>query len=155
MIAGWGIPVDAVPSDFTAGAVEQMILEKGNEHDWLFVEGQGTIAHPGYSGVACGILHGAMPDALVLCHTDGREHIHGFESFALPPLRDYVHLHEDLARPVKPTRVAAGALNTQAVEDDSAARAAVEQYAAAIGRPATDPVRFGPDSILNALTSTP
>jgi len=153
MIAGWGTPVDAVPSDFTAGAVEQMILEKGDDHDWLFVEGQGTIVHPGYSGVACGLLHGAMPDALVLCHTTGRTHIHGFDAFALPPLRDYVHLHEDLAHPVKPTRVAAGALNTQAVEDGSAARAAVEQYASAIGLPAADPVRFGTDPILDALTN--
>lgn len=151
MIAGGGIPVDAVPSDFTAGAVEQMILEKGDEHDMLFVEGQGTVVHPSYSGVACGILHGAMPDALVLCHTAGREHIHGFDAFALPPLRDYVHLHEDLARPVKPTRVAAGALNTRAVDDDAAAQAAVEQYASAIGLPATDPVRFGTDPILDAL----
>jgi uncharacterized NAD-dependent epimerase/dehydratase family protein len=151
MIAGGGIPVDAVPSDFTAGAVEQMILEKGDEHDMLFVEGQGTVVHPGYSGVACGILHGAMPDALVLCHTAGREHIHGFDSFALPPLRDYVPLHEDLARPVKPTRVAAGALNTQAVDDEAAARTAVEQYASAIGVPAADPVRFGTDPILDAL----
>jgi uncharacterized NAD-dependent epimerase/dehydratase family protein len=151
MIAGWGTPVDAVPSDFTAGAMEQMVLEKGNDHHVLFVEGQGTIAHPGYSGVACGILHGAMPDALVLCHTAGRTHIHGFDAFALPPLRDYVHLHEDLARPVKPTRVAAGALNTRAVEDNAAAQDAVEQYASAIGLPATDPVRFGTDPILDAL----
>ncbi|MFB6279609.1 MAG: DUF1611 domain-containing protein, partial [Salinibacter sp.] len=69
----------------------------------------------------------------------------------LPPLRDYVHLHEDLARPVRPTRVAAGALNTQAVADDAAARAAVEQYASAVGVPAADPVRFGTDPILDAL----
>jgi len=151
MIAGWGLPVDAVPSDFTAGAVEQMILQKGDAHDWLFVEGQGTIVHPGYSGVACGILHGAMPDALVLCHTAGRTHIHGFDAFALPPLRDYVNLHEDLARPIKPTHVAAGALNTQAVEDDSAAQDAVKQYAAAIGLPAADPVRFGTAPLLDAL----
>jgi uncharacterized NAD-dependent epimerase/dehydratase family protein len=64
-----------------------------------------------------------------------------------------VHLHEDLARPVKPTRVAAGALNTRALENDSAARAAVEQYAAALGLPAADPVRFGTDPILDALTT--
>ena len=155
MIAGWGTPVDAVPSDFAAGAVEQMIVEKGDAHDWLFVEGQGTVAHPGYSGVACGILHGAMPDALVLCHTAGRTHVHGFDAFALSPLRDYVHLHEDLARPVKPTRVVGGALNTRALEEDSAARAAVEQYAAAIGLPATDPVRFGTAPLLDALANAP
>jgi uncharacterized NAD-dependent epimerase/dehydratase family protein len=91
----------------------------------------------------------------VLCHAAGRTHVHGFDAFALSPLRDYVHLHEDLARPVKPTCVAAGALNTRALESEGAARDAVEQYAAATGLPATDPVRFGPDSILNALTSTP
>lgn len=152
MIAGWGIPIDAVVSDFAAGAMEKMILEKGNEYDWLFVEGQGTVAHPGYSGVACSILHGAMPDALVLCHTAGRRQIHGFESFGLPPLRDYVHLHEDLARPVKPTRVAAGALNTSDISDDEAARDAVERYSESIGVPAADPVRYGAAPILDAVT---
>ncbi|HMB51617.1 MAG TPA: DUF1611 domain-containing protein, partial [Natronoarchaeum rubrum] len=81
MIEGWGIPIDRTISDFTAGAVERMIREVGDDHDYLFVEGQGSIVHPAYSAVTCGILHGAMPDKLVLCHEAGREAIHGYESF--------------------------------------------------------------------------
>lgn len=152
MIAGWGHPIDAVVSDFTAGAVEEMILEKEDEVDWLFVEGQGSITHPAYSGVTCGILHGAMPDALVLCHVAGRHHVKGFDSFVLPAPKDYVQLYEDLARPVHPTRVAAGAINTSSVEDERDAREAANRYAESIEVPATDPVRFGPGAILDALS---
>lgn len=154
LIAGWGTVVDAVPGDFVAGAVEQMILEAGDDPDWLFVEGQGTIVHPGYSAVSCGLLHGAMPDALVLCHVAGRETLHGYDAFALPPLREYVHLHEALARPVHPTRVAAGALNTSSLDADAGARRAIDRYASALDRPAADPLRFGADPLLDALIDT-
>ncbi|NBB87874.1 MAG: DUF1611 domain-containing protein [Bacteroidetes bacterium] len=152
MIAGWGYPIDAIVSDFVAGAVEQMILKKGNDYDWLFVEGQGSIIHPAYSAVTCGILHGAMPDALVLCHEVGRTHSKGFEGFPLPNPATYVDLYEGLTRPVHPARVAAGALNTRSIEDAADARAAVKRYGEALGLPATDPVRFGPDAVLAALS---
>ncbi|MFC7046854.1 DUF1611 domain-containing protein [Halobacteriaceae archaeon GCM10025711] len=151
MIEGWGNPIDRVISDFTAGAVEEMILEKGDEYDYLFVEGQGSIVHPAYSAVTLGILHGAMPDKLVLCHKTGRDAIHGYESFDLPPLADYVDLYEDLAAPVHEAEIVAGALNTYDVADDEAARAAVEEYAADLGVPATDPVRFDADEVLDRL----
>ncbi len=150
MIAGWGNPVDRVVSDFTAGAVEEMILERGDDHDVLFVEGQGSIVHPAYSAVTCGILHGAMPDRLVMTHVEGREAIHGYEDTPIPPVETYVDLYEDLAAPVHETAVAAGAINTAHL-DDEAARAAVEEYADAVGAPATDPVRFGADEILDAV----
>ena len=151
MIAGWGLPIDAIVSDFVAGAVEQMVLEKGHDHDWLFVEGQGSIIHPAYSAVTCGILHGAMPDALVLCHEAGRAHSKGFEGFPLPDPSVYVDLYEDLTQPLHPAHVAAGALNTRSLDDTADAQAAVERYGETLGLPATDPVRFGPDAILDAL----
>ncbi|WP_338729690.1 DUF1611 domain-containing protein [Haladaptatus sp. DJG-WS-42] len=151
MIEGWGNPVDRVVSDFTAGAVEEMILEKGNDHDYLFVEGQGTIIHPAYSAVTCGILHGSMADKLVLCHAAGREAIHGYESFALPDFSTYRQLYEDLARPVHETEVVAGALNTRSIAEDEDAQAAVDDFADAIDAPATDPVRFDPDTILDEV----
>jgi uncharacterized NAD-dependent epimerase/dehydratase family protein len=151
MIAGWGVPVDRVIADFAAGAVESMILDAAEEYDVLFVEGQGTIVHPAYSGVTCSLLHGAMPDALVLTHSAGREAIHGYEDFALPPVEEYVDLYESLAAPVAPAAVAAGTLDTRAFDDDEAARAAVEEYAATLDTPATDPVRFDADEILDAL----
>jgi uncharacterized NAD-dependent epimerase/dehydratase family protein len=151
MIAGWGIPVDRVIADFAAGAVERMILDAAEDHDVLFVEGQGTIVHPAYSGVTCSLLHGAMPDALVVTHSAGREAIHGYENFAIPPVEEYVDLYTDLADPVAPTEVAAGALDTRALDDDDAARQAVEAYASDLDAPATDPVRFDADEILDAL----
>lgn len=151
MIEGWGNPIDRVVSDFTAGAVEEMILEKGDEHDYLFVEGQGTIIHPAYSAVTCGILHGAMPDQLVLCHAAGREAIHGYEEFGIPPMEEYVDLYEGLAAPVNEATVAAGALNTMDIVDEGPARDAVDEYGSDLGVPATDPVRFGADELLEAL----
>ena len=151
MIAGWGNPIDRVVSDFTAGAVEEMILEVGDDYDVLFVEGQGSIVHPAYSAVTCGILHGAMPDSMVLCHTAGREAIHGYESFSLPEIDEYVDLYEGLAAPVHEGDVVAGALNTSGIDDDAAARAAVEAYADELGRPATDVVRFDADAVLDSV----
>ena len=151
MIEGWGNPVDRVVSDFTAGAVEEMILEKGDEHDYLFVEGQGTIVHPAYSAVTCGILHGSMADKLVLCHTAGREAIHGYESFSLPPIETYVDLYENLAEPVKPTTVAAGALNTHGIDDEEQARRALREFEDDLEAPATDVVRFETERVLDAL----
>ncbi|MFB6268152.1 MAG: DUF1611 domain-containing protein [Halodesulfurarchaeum sp.] len=151
MIEGWGIPVDRVVSDFAAGAVEHMVLERAEAHDLVIVEGQGSIVHPAYSGVTLSILHGAMPDHLVLCHEAGREAIHGYESFALPPIPAYVDLYEGIAEPVAPTAVAAGMLDTSDLDDDRAARAAIEDYADAIGAPATDPVRFDAGEVLDSL----
>ncbi len=142
IVEGWGNPIDRVVSDFVAGAVEEMIVEKGSEHDYLFVEGQGSISHPSYSGVTCGILHGSMPDKLVLCHESNREAVHGFPDTPLPSPGAFGELYESLCDPVQPAKVVAGALNTSQIEDDRKARRAVEEYEAEIGSPATDPVRF-------------
>ncbi|PSQ55778.1 DUF1611 domain-containing protein [Halobacteriales archaeon SW_8_68_21] len=150
MIAGWGSPIDRVVSDFAAGAVEELLVEIGDDHDLLVVEGQGSIVHPAYSAVTCGILHGAMPDGLVLCHAAGREVVHGYESFELPPISEYVDLYEGLAAPVDETAVVAGAVNTKDVTDDEAAADAVAEVAEAAGVPAADPVRHGADAIVDA-----
>ena len=154
VIEGWGNPIDRVISDFAAGAVEEMLLEKGDEHDYLIVEGQGSIVHPAYSPVTLAILHGAMADRLVLCHAHDREAIRGYESFALPPIPTCVELYESLAAPVKPTRVVAGALNTAGAADDADARRALERFEATLGAPATDPVRFDADEVLEAVLET-
>ncbi|WP_323675478.1 DUF1611 domain-containing protein [Halorubellus sp. PRR65] len=145
MIEGWGTCVDRVVSDFTAGAVEEMILEVGDDHDVLFVEGQGAITHPAYSAVTCGILHGSQPDSLVLCHEAGREVVHGYEEYALPDLGTAVDLYESLAAPVHDADVVAGALNTVNVDADGDARSAVADYETALGVPAGDLVRFDDD----------
>ena len=127
------------------------IEERADEYEYLFVEGQGSIVHPAYSAVTCGILHGAMPDSLVLCHEAGRDAIRKYESFPMPTPAEYVDLYESLAAPVHETEVVAGALNTRSVEGEENAREAVTGFADDIGAPATDPVRFGVEEVLDAL----
>ena len=150
MVAGEGIVVDRTISDFTAGATERMVLDSAADHDYVFVEGQGAITHPAYSAVTCGILHGAMPDAMVLCHEAGRESVHGYESFPLADPGTLVSLYEDLARPVHEGQVVAGSLNTRHL-DQREAESAVDSFGAAAGVPATDPVRFGVEEVLDSL----
>ena len=153
MLAGWGVAVDRVVSDFAAGAVERMVRQEG-DRDLLIVEGQGALAHPAYSAVTLAILHGAQPDALALCHEAGREAVHGYESFAVPPVEQYARLYEAVAAPVSDCAVDAGILNTAAL-DDTAAREAVDAYAESLDAPATDPVRFDADEALDGLLGEP
>jgi uncharacterized NAD-dependent epimerase/dehydratase family protein len=150
LIEEWGIAVDRVVSDFAAGAVERMVEAAAAENDLLVVEGQGSLGHPAYSGVTTSILHGSMPARLVLCHVAGRESVHGYEHVSVPPPGEYARLYERMAAPVEPADVVAGALNTKHLSEEAAADA-VDDYADAIDAPATDPVRFGVESILDAV----
>ena len=153
-IAGWGISVDAVVADFIAGAAERLVLEgvqRGGELLW--VEGQGAILHPVYSGVTLGLYHGSAPDLLLLCHESGRTEIEGVGGgpHLIPPLRELVELHERLALPVKPARVAAIALNTRNL-GEAEARAEIAATEEETGLPADDPVRFGAGKLLDAFS---
>ena len=150
MIAGWGIPIDRTVSDFTGGAVERMLRERADDYDYLVVEGQGSVVHPAYSAVTCGILHGAMPDHLVLCHEAGREVVHGYESFDVPDPGRVADLYLELADPVASANLLGGALNTAGL-DESAAEAALTDYERAIGAPAVDPVRQDAGRLLERL----
>jgi uncharacterized NAD-dependent epimerase/dehydratase family protein len=150
MIAGWGIAVDAVVSDFLAGAAERLVVEGASRGDLLFVEGQGSIVHPQFSGVTLGLYHGAAPHALVLVHRAGDTEIEGVPGHPIPPLGELVELYERLALPVRPAAVAAIALNTGRL-DEEAARTAVATVAEETGLPTDDPVRFGPDGLLDAV----
>jgi uncharacterized NAD-dependent epimerase/dehydratase family protein len=150
LVAGWGIAVDRTTSDFAAGAVERMVRAAAADHDLLVVEGQGSLVHPAYSGVTTSILHGAMPDALVLCHAAGRESVHGYESFPIPSADEVAFLYESLAAPVAPTGVVAGALDTHELDPGEAGRA-VDDYAETLGVPGADPVRDGADALVEAV----
>jgi uncharacterized NAD-dependent epimerase/dehydratase family protein len=153
VIAGWGIAVDAVVADFVAGAAERLVVE-GRERggELLWVEGQGSLLHPVYSGVALGLYHGSVPHLLVLCHEVGRTQIEGAGGgpHAIPPLRELVELHERLALPARPVRVAAIALNTRALGEEEA-RASIAAAEEETGLPADDPVRFGAAKLVDAV----
>jgi uncharacterized NAD-dependent epimerase/dehydratase family protein len=152
-IAGWGIAVDAVVSDFLAGAAERLVVE-GHERggELLFVEGQGSLVHPAYAGVTLGLMHGSAPHVFVLCHKAGSTEIEGYPGHPLPNLGELIELHERIALPLRPARVACLALNTAHLDED-AARAAIAEAAAATGLPADDPVRFGTGPLLDAVVS--
>jgi uncharacterized NAD-dependent epimerase/dehydratase family protein len=150
-IAGWGIAVDAVVSDFLAGAAERLVVEghrRGGE--LLFVEGQGSLSHPAYSGVTLGLIHGSAPHAFVLCHKAGAVEIEGYPGHPIPSLPELAELHERVSLPARPARVACLALNTADL-DEAGARAAIAEASAETGLPADDPVRFGAGPLLDAV----
>jgi uncharacterized NAD-dependent epimerase/dehydratase family protein len=150
MIAGWGIAVDAVVADFLAGAAERLVVEGAARGDLLWVEGQGALLHPQFSGVTLGLFHGAAPHALVLCHAAGQTEIEGVPGHAIPPLTRLVELYEEVALPVRPSPVAAIALNTSLL-DEAEARAAVAAAEDETGLVADDPVRFGAGRLVDAV----
>jgi uncharacterized NAD-dependent epimerase/dehydratase family protein len=153
-IEGWGIAVDAVVADFVAGAAEQLVLEGAKEADIVLVEGQGSVIHPGYSGVTLGLLHGSCPDGLILCHQSTRDYIGDYHGRApwvkIPPLKELVGIYERAAAPVRPTRVLGICLNTFDLSEREAG-AAVARAALETGLPVTDPVRFDPGPLVDAI----
>ena len=155
-IAGWGISVDAVVSDFLAGAMERLVVEgyRRGGTDVLWVEGQGSIVHPAYSGVTMGLIHGCAPHLYVLCHLAGTTEIEGYPGNPIPSLAELVELHERLSLPVRPASVACIAMNTRFLGEEEA-RAAIEAAAAETGLPADDPVRFGAEKLLDAVVQRP
>ncbi|MDQ2915389.1 MAG: DUF1611 domain-containing protein [Chloroflexota bacterium] len=164
-IAGEGIAVDAVVADFIAGAAELMVCEAAERGDWVVVEGQGSLTHPGFSGVTLGLLHGTAPDLMVLCHDAMRHGVKGYDGrLPLRSLREYVRIYEDAAawsRPpgYPPARVVAvavntGSLNVPSGDADKLARDFIAGIANETGLVAADPIREGPagaDRLVRAL----
>jgi uncharacterized NAD-dependent epimerase/dehydratase family protein len=146
---GEGIPIDSIVGDFMSGAIEEFLIQKSETYDLLCVEGQGTIIHPGYSGVSLALLHGSLPDAMILCHHPGRERIKSYW-IKIPPLNEMIKLHQDMARPIKPAKIMGISLNTQGMTEKEAKKeiAKVEKET---GLPAIDPVRFGCEKLVNEL----
>ncbi|NUR77972.1 MAG: DUF1611 domain-containing protein [Thermoleophilia bacterium] len=150
-IAGWGISVDAVVSDFIAGAAERLVVEGvGRGGELLLVEGQGSILHPFYSGVTLGLIHGSAPHGYVLCHKAGQLFVEDDERFPIPPLGELADLHARMSLLARPATVRAIALNTREL-DEAAARRAVEETEADTGLPTDDPVRFGAGKLVDAI----
>jgi uncharacterized NAD-dependent epimerase/dehydratase family protein len=153
MIAGWGIAVDAVVSDFLAGAAERLVVEGARRGDLLWVEGQGSLIHPQFSGVTLGLMHGAAPHALVLCHLAGATEIEGCPGHPLLPLPELVELHERIGLPARPAKVVAVALNTSLLGEADAQRA-IEAAVGETGLVADDPVRFGAGQLVDAVLAS-
>jgi len=144
LIAGSGIPIDSVVSDFVAGAAECLSPDAAAGH-WDIVEGQGSIFHPSFAGVSLGLLHGTQPDVIVLCHELGRDRILGLSNFATPDLPEAIELTLMLARRTNSrVRCAGVSLNTSALNERDA-RAALLEHRDRLNLPVADPVRRGPE----------
>jgi uncharacterized NAD-dependent epimerase/dehydratase family protein len=144
LIAGAGIPLDAVVSDFVAGAAELLSPDADDDH-WDVVEGQGSLFHPSYAGVSLGLLHGSQPDVIVLCHEEGRDAVLGLEDYPLPSLEEAIRLNLELARRTNPkVRCAGVSLNTSGL-DATRARAVLAERKKQLRMPVADPMRPGPE----------
>lgn len=156
LIEGWGIAVDAVVADFIGGATEQLVIEAARGADVVLVEGQGSLIHPAYSGVTLGLLHGACPKAMILCHQSSRSMIGDYGGrepwVPIPSLKEMVRIYEDAARLVCPSKVIAVALNTYDLAE-AEARAAIAAAQRETGLPATDPIRFSTAPLVDAVVA--
>jgi uncharacterized NAD-dependent epimerase/dehydratase family protein len=150
LIAGDGVPLDAVVADFISGAIEQISPDRADD-GWDLIEGQGSLFHPSFAGVSTGLLHGAQPDALVLCHDPVRAHMRGLPHYSLPGLAECLEANLRTARLTNPAvQVVGVALNTSALAAQEA-EALCAQTAELLGLPCTDPYRMGVESLIDNL----
>jgi len=150
MIAGRGIPIDAVVADFISGAAE--VLSPDNEEDhWDVIEGQGGIYHPGYSAVTLGLLIGSQPDAFVVCHEAGRSHIAGWDDFELPSIEEVIARTILLGSQVNPAiRCVGVSVNTSRLTSEERADYLAD-LSAGLDLPCVDPIKTGTDALINRL----
>ncbi len=154
MLGHDGIPLDAIRVDFAAGAVEQLVLRHGHDHDILHVEGQGSLMNPA-STATLPLLRGSQPTHLVLVHRAGQSHIYNQPEVPIPALTQVIQIYETVAAAggsFASTKIVAIALNTGHLDDDAAHRA-IAQVQQETGLPCTDVIRQGVAPILDALLS--
>lgn len=150
LIAGDGVSIDAVVSDFVSGAVEYLTPANDPDH-WDVVEGQASLLHPSYAGVTLALVHGSQPDVMVMCHEPTRPHMRGLPNRKVPDIQDCIVAHEAAARVTNPdAKVIGFSVNTSAM-DRSAAETYLKELSDRFGMPAVDPVRMGVGPIVDLL----
>jgi len=151
MIAGEGCPIDCVVADFVNGAAEKLVLAN-QQHSILLVEGQGSLFHPSYSAVTAGLIHGCLPQAMILCYEVGRKTIHGHDHLPLPPLSEVKQVYETLAAAMMPSQVIGIAMNSRKVSQDEAEQER-ERLEWEFMLPVCDVFRHGPDALVDAVAT--
>jgi uncharacterized NAD-dependent epimerase/dehydratase family protein len=152
LIAGCGVAIDAVPADFVSGAVEWLAPANDPDH-WDVLEGQGSLAHPSFAGVSLGLLHGAQPDAIVVCHEPTRSHMRGVE-LPLPTLQETIDANLAAGRRTNPQiRCVGVAVDTSRLESN-AAREYLEQTGEKLALPCVDPMTTGVAPLVDALLAS-
>lgn len=150
LLKGSGIAVDRVICDFLPGAVERLILAE-KDRDILFVEGQGSIFQPIYSGVTLGLIHGTAPDAMVFCHVPSRKKLR-YTDIDILDYKTMIRMHEEISSIVNKTKVVGISLNCFDLTD-AQAKDEIKRAEDVTGLPATDPVKFGSQKLIDAVTS--
>lgn len=148
MISGEGVPIDCVVSDFVNGAAEQLAYAN-QHHDYLLIEGQGSLTHPAFSAVTLGLLHGCAPDGLIYCYEVGRSHVKGLDNVAIPDLSRQLEFILTAANFRHPCRLIGVAINSRALSDEEAA-AEVRRAEQQFGVPACDVYRDGAEKLVQA-----
>ncbi len=148
MVSGKGVPADCVVADFINAAVEQLVRDH-EQHEFLLIEGQGSLSHPAFSAVTLGLLHGAAPNGLVYCYEAGRDFVKGLDNVAIPPHATIMAALEAVARLRHPCRVIGVAINTRSLSPSAAAEE-VQRAAATFGLPACDVYRDGAGVLADA-----
>ncbi|MCC6493078.1 MAG: DUF1611 domain-containing protein [Pirellulales bacterium] len=151
LVEGDGVPIDCVVSDFVNGAIEKQVLAH-QHHDMLFIEGQGSLAHPKYSAVTLGLLHGCAPHGMIMCYEAGRTAIHSMEYVGLKPLPVLIEAYEMMANLISPSKVIGIAINSRCLNDQQAAEER-ERVRSELGLPACDVLRDGTDELVQAILS--
>lgn len=150
LITGSGVSADCVVSDFIAGAIETICPDNSAEH-WDIVEGQGSLFHASFAGVTTGLIHGAQPDALVLCHEPTRKHMRGLPDYALPDLATCIEANLNTARLTNPAVQMIGvSVNTSALSE-AEAMAYMDKVESDLGLPVVDPFRQGVARLVDRL----
>ena len=142
MIAGRGLPMDAIVSDFEAGAAEMLSPDAAPDH-WDIIEGQGSLMHPAYAGVSLGLLHGSQPDVVVVCHEPGREAVLGAPGYALPSVEETIDLTLRLGRRTNPEIRCGGVSYNTSLLDEAEALRVIQADSKRLSLPVADPLRNG------------
>ena len=148
MISGEGVPIDCVVADFVNGAAEDLVA-RNQQHDFLLVEGQGSLSHPAFSAVTAGLLHGCAPDGLIFCYEAGRTQVKGFNNLDIVDMRTQMQACEMFASLRHPCRIIGIGINTRNLSAEAAA-AEVRRAEEEFGLPACDVYRDGPDKLVEA-----
>ena len=150
LVAGEGVAVNCVVSDFISGSVEALCPANDDDH-WDLIEGQGSLYHPAFAGVSLGLLHGSQPDALVICHALNRDHMRALPGRPLPSLDQVIEMNLTAARITNPgVKVIGVSVNTSSVSDDEAL-AYCKSVTDQLGLPCVDPIRHGVGALVEAL----
>ncbi len=145
-----GAAIDRIPGDFMAGVLEDMIKRVSEKREIIFVEGQGALTHPAYSGVSLAILHGSYPKKIVVAHEPKRRYHYGYNSFPIPPLERGIELYEKLSEPVSGGKVVAISIDGENMSNEEFDKY-IEYVENELGLPADDILRNGAGKILNSI----